>query len=137
MKIKHIVMLIVLLAVFVSACSSVATGPELTVTPENYDFGRIKAEEGVVSAELKLQNSGSKELEILAVSTSCGCTTVEVDKEVLKPKEEANLKIEFDPNVHEDLTGLLERVIYIRTNNPDEPETQIKIQVEVLEGAVT
>lgn len=133
MKIKYLVILTVLLTIFIAGCTTIAKGPELKAIPETYDFGKIKAEDGVVTAEVKLKNTGSQALEILGISTSCGCTTAEADKEILLSGEVTNLKIEFDPNVHEGLTGLLKREVYIRTNNPNEPETIIRVTVTVEE----
>jgi hypothetical protein len=122
------------LTLLIAGCSTSSKYPQLEVNPSTFDFGAINADDGIVSTTLKLKNTGSEILEILGVSTSCGCTSAEVDKETLQPGEETNLKVNFDPNAHEGLTGLLERIVYVRTNIPDKPETQIKIQVEVLEG---
>ncbi|MEK6916300.1 MAG: DUF1573 domain-containing protein [Nanoarchaeota archaeon] len=127
MKLRYL--FLVGLVFFLVGCATIA-GPKLQVQ-ESYDFGNIDAKNGVVSTTLKLKNIGSENLEILGVSTSCGCTTAKVGKDNLQPGEETLIDIEFDPNAHEGLTGLLKRIVYIRTNDANEKETQIRITVTV------
>jgi len=135
MKPKLLILISILLVVIASACTTVSNNSKngLEVIPASYDFGNIKASDGVVTHSFVIKNIGSKTINILGVSTSCGCTSANVDKESLAPGETANLNATFDPNAHEGLTGLLKRIVYIRTDNEAEPETQIKLTVTVEE----
>ena len=77
-----------------------------------------------------LKRKGAK-LEIFATSTSCGCTSAELEKNMLQPGESATLTVSFIPNFHREPEGKFDRTIYLKTNDPANREKEIKIFVEL------
>lgn len=97
-----------------------------------YDFGQITKEDGVVSTKFEIENHGKETLKIEKISTSCGCTTAEINKETLGFNEKASLTVNFDPNFHEEPEGKFERIVYVETNDKENPELQFTITVEII-----
>jgi hypothetical protein len=112
-----------------------ATGPpRIQVSPDSFDFGKMepKAAEQVFS----LKNVGGMPLEILKISTSCGCTTAWADSETVQPGEETVLHVKFDPNaMPKTVAGKVLRVVYLKSNDPETPELEIEITANVQEAS--
>jgi hypothetical protein len=120
-----------LVLALVAGCTQQTGQVELSTA--EYDFGRIPNTEPV-SEVFEVRNIGQGKLEITGVSTSCGCTTAEVDKRQLGPGEWAELTVTYDPQAHGGATGQFMRVIYVRTSDPDLPETELIVHVTVTES---
>lgn len=103
--------------------------PMIQVTPKLYDFGVIQPIK--VETEFTIKNAGEGELEIISVSTSCGCTKAKASKETIGPGETAKLFVEMDPNVMGNITGKVERTIYVQSNDPEHSEVEVKITAEI------
>lgn len=125
----------------------------LQVEPSSYDWGEIKAVDGLAKAKFTLKNSGSENLKIENITTSCGCTTAKVIKDgqespefgmpghglqpkfwslILKPGETAELEAIFDPNFHKNTQGKVHRTIYLKTSDKNNSETSIELYANVL-----
>ena len=50
-----------------------AHGPRMEIEPESYDFGTVKQNQKLVH-DFEIKNSGSEDLVIGRISTTCGCT---------------------------------------------------------------
>lgn len=98
-----------------------------------YDFGKIKKSDGTVSTTFEIENHGKQELVIGEISTSCGCTSAEVTKETLGFNEDTILTVHFDPNFHDEPQGKITRSVFVPTNDPENPELQFDVLVEILE----
>ena len=113
--------------------SGVPEPPRLEVTPAVIDFGEIPPTEKAV-VEYTVKNTGGSPLEILRVSTSCGCTTAEVEKTTLLPGETTALHVTFDPQAMY-TEGLSEeeilRIIYLKSNDPERPEAEVELRGRV------
>ncbi len=105
--------------------------PRIKVEPESHDFLDI-IKGTVVEYSFNVWNIGGSDLEILSVSTSCGCTKGWIDNEVIAFGEFTLLHVSFDPNAHNSV-GSLKRIVYIKSNDPINPEIDIPIYVNVLE----
>ena len=71
-------------------------------------------------------------LEINGLSTSCGCTKAAVESETIMPGKTTNLLVTFDPNIMgDDEVGDILRVIYIKSNDPNQPEVEVEIKANV------
>jgi len=99
----------------------------IAVSTAFLDLGEIVQEEGVVSASVDVFNDGEQTLELYRISTSCGCTTATMNMEPLNPGEQRTLTITFDPMVHSDQFGLIERAVYIQSSDPHQPEVVIDV----------
>jgi hypothetical protein len=87
----------------------------------------------VVTLEIPVRNSGSNELIIEAVTTSCGCTSAEVRPTRIGPGSEGVLHIRFDSGAHgPQANGLVMRQIFIASNDPDQPEAEFRILADVI-----
>ena len=106
-------------------------GPHLTVSPEEYDFGRILQSGGVVEAIFNVLNNGSEDVAIEEVLTSCSCTTAEIDKKLLRPGESGMLTVVFDPNYHYEDDGRFFRTATIKSNvHGKAPEVKVFVEVD-------
>ncbi len=103
--------------------------PDITVAATRHDFGRVKQGK-VVATEIPMRNAGTQDLKIEAVSTSCGCTTAQVQPEVIPPGGEGRLIIHYDSGAHPD-KGPVQRHIYSASNDPDEAEVEVIITADV------
>jgi len=116
-----------------AACAPVNDQPgKIELSASEFDFGTI-ANDTAVSETFQARNVGQGTLEITGVSTSCGCTAAEVDKQSLEPGETANLVVTYDPQVHDGETGRFMRLVYVRSNDPEASEVSITIWVTVVE----
>ncbi len=69
--------------------------PVMTFEETVHDFGKmIQGEKGHYS--FKFKNTGTADLLITRVSTSCGCTVGEYPRKPVKPGEEGVIKVTFD-----------------------------------------
>jgi hypothetical protein len=103
--------------------------PNIAVAATRHDFGRV--EQGkVVATEIPMRNAGTQDLKMEAVSTSCGCTTAEVQPEIIPPGGEGRLIIHYDSGAHPD-KGPVQRHIYIASNDPDVAEVEVIITADV------
>ena len=105
---------------------------EVTISSLLVDFGEIDQSGGVVSSTVEVLNTGEGVLEIYRISTSCGCTTAQMDTSPLASGEQRTLTIEFDPMVHPDESGPITRVVYIQSSDPSQPEVAIDVRGTVI-----
>jgi hypothetical protein len=103
--------------------------PDIAVSATRHDFGRVKQGK-VVATEIPMRNAGKGDLKIEAVSTSCGCTTAQVQPGIIPPGGEGRLIIHYDSGAHPD-KGQVQRHIYIASNDPDEAEVEVIITADV------
>ncbi len=103
--------------------------PDITVAAARHDFGQVKQGD-VVTTEIAMRNKGTGDLKIEAVSTSCGCTTAQVQPEVIPSGGEGRLIIHYNSGAHPD-KGPVQRHIYIASNDPDKAEVEVIITADV------
>ena len=109
-----------------------ATGnAKAAIEVTEHDFGVIRKEDGAVTTTFQVHNSGSDPLLLGDISTSCSCTSATVDISEVEPNGTAIVTVKFDPNVHEEPDGRFSRMTYIPTNDPDTPEIEFTIFVEI------
>jgi hypothetical protein len=104
--------------------------PRIQVVPSSYDFGEIR---GLVNHTFLVKNMGDGMLEISHVSTSCACTWADIHSRNIEPGGSTTLTVTYDPNFHEPPdSGNIFRVVYIKSNDPEQPEVEIEIRAEVV-----
>lgn len=108
------------------------SNPKIEITPSFFGFGEIKYGE-IAKNTFTVKNLGDKTLEIKKIATSCGCTTAEIGSENIAPQETAELKVTYDTGAMSGshATGQQERIIYIRSNDPVNPQAEITIDAYV------
>ena len=107
--------------------------PNVELPVVDYDFGTIPPGPGNVSQVFAIQNTGSEPLTISNVVTSCGCTQGLLSSSVIPPGTRADLTAIFDPDFHE-TQGPVKRVIWLETNDPDQPVVEVSFAANVQEN---
>jgi len=123
-----VIIALVLLGVLAAGCGR--GKPDIELPTASYDWGQV-AQGDVVTVELPVRNAGSGDLHIESVTTSCGCTSASAEPEVIPPGGEGTLTVRYDSGVHPD-EGPIMRLIYIASDDPDEPEAQVEVRADVL-----
>jgi hypothetical protein len=67
----------------------------ISFTENNFEFGHIKQGD-VVKHEFMFENKGTKALEILSCTASCGCTTPDYPFIPIAPSEKSKITVTFD-----------------------------------------
>ena len=117
----------------------------LTATETDYDFGTIQMYDGKVSKVFTLKNNGDETVKLTDIRTSCMCTEVIVDdaaygmhgpyvsSAVIKPGEEKQVDVIFDPAAHgPEGVGPITRVVSFKTNSTATPQLDLKISGNVV-----
>ncbi len=105
--------------------------PSIEVTPAFKDLGDV-TKEGF-SYTFTVKNTGRKPLLIDRVSTSCGCTLATIESEHIPAGESTELLVTFNPKLmKEEIKGKISRTIFIKSNDPENPEVEIKITANVV-----
>jgi hypothetical protein len=89
-----------------------------------------KLGEAQVSADYHFKNTGTSTLRVLKVQSSCGCTVAGVDKDELKPGGAGTLTAVFNIGGR---TGHQEKVIVVMTDDAKQPESALKLRVDITE----
>lgn len=108
--------------------------PKISFDRLSHDFGEIPQFGGNVETKFTVKNEGKSALEIGAITTSCSCTSAKLDKSKIPANGSAILTIIFNPNLHEEPKEKFKRTIFIPTNDPEKPEAELEIWVDILEG---
>lgn len=117
-------------------------GAKVQTFESSFDFKDIPYNGGLAEHPYKIKNTGSKDLTIANMSTSCMCTKVFLKTAkaegpefgmkgmssasswigVLKPGEEGSVVAVFDPTAHGPQgVGPISRIVSFETNDPDHP----------------
>lgn len=118
---------LILAALLLTACSW--GGPDIDVV-STYDMGTVAKGDPAV-AELAVRNLGDRPLTIKGVSTSCGCTKATLTPMIIPPDGEGSLHVEYDSGAHKEDIGLIERFVFISSDDPDEEDFRISFTVTV------
>jgi len=109
-------------------------GAQIAFDRTTHNFGDVPQSQGILETTFEVRNDGQSVLEIGELSTSCGCTTAELSNKSIQPNGTATLTVYFDPDFHEEPADKLTRTVFIPTNDPNNPEAEVKIMVDILEG---
>jgi len=93
-----------------------------------WDLGKIKGHQRL-KHNFILKNTTKRTLKIKDIRTTCGCTTSKMDKMLLLPGESTKLKVEFNSG---NFSGPVEKMIYVYTDNPQDPPFLFKIKANVM-----
>jgi len=134
MKWNHKVLLFAAFAavLMIAVYASMPKAPKIMLSATSFDAGDIDPAKGIWEKKFSIRNEGNAPLIIEGISTSCGCTKAKAAEEKIKPGKETELNVTYDPSTHPGLTGRIERIVYISSNDPENPETELKITGNVL-----
>ena len=114
---------------------NLSQGPAIQITPAAFDWGTVIYGE-IAQKTFTIANIGNQPLEILRLSTSCGCTkaTMAENDKIIAPGQSAEMSVTFDPAVHQDDMDLGEivRVVYIKSNDSQNPEAEVELRAKVI-----
>jgi glycine cleavage system regulatory protein len=124
-----IVIIIVTGSIVISGNFSSKSGrpPQITISEEEWDFGLVKPEEKPTHV-FTIKNKGNEDLIVERVWASCGCVQTSISTNRILPGKSAELKATFNTVGYE---GKLEKLIYIKSNDPEEMEKKIKVKVDI------
>lgn len=124
-----IVIIIIAGSIVISGNFSSKSGrfPQITISEEEWDFGLVKPGEKPTHI-FTIKNEGNEDLIIERVRVSCGCVQTSISTNRILPGKSAELKATFDTAGY---VGILEKIIYIKSNDPEEPEKKIKVKVDI------
>lgn len=120
-------------ALLLTACSA-EPAPQISFDKTNFDFGQVAQFGGKVKTTFTVKNTGDAPLIIQQIATSCSCTEAKIAEKEIVPSGETTLTVIFDPNLHEEPAEKFTRIVFLSTNDPIQPEAQVTIQVDILEG---
>jgi hypothetical protein len=104
-----------------------AAGPQMEISPELHDFGKAKQNQRLVK-EFEIENTGSEDLKIGRISTSCGCAVAKPAVKFLKPGETTTLEVTLETRRY---VGHVQRSVSIASNDPKRIKTiKVKVYVE-------
>jgi len=163
---KKLITLLSLSALLFSACSSegvdeLAMGGNVqyianfgaALEDANHNWGDINIEGGLATYTFPFQNDSDEELLIKTASTTCMCTTAEIELEsgetspefgmhsakewdqVVAPGEKFDVHVAFDPMAHgPDGVGPITRSVFVETSatNLEEGTLELRVSGEVL-----
>lgn len=140
---KSILIVIIILAIFGLATigyfraipgidNQTDSRPQIEVVPKTFDFNEIEYG-SIVEHTFKIKNLGAEILEIKKVATSCACTTAKVLKNQINPGEETDLMVSYDTGAMSGAhgRGKQERIIYVKSNDPINPQVEVMIYANV------
>ena len=123
--------LFVLGVLLASSAAPLMAAPQIQFEKEAQDFGKIKR--GVpITASYPFKNVGDADLEILNVSSSCGCTSASAKQKKLAPGESSVIEAVFDST---NFSGPISKSVYVTTNDPARGTLALGLTAEVVSVA--
>jgi hypothetical protein len=102
--------------------------PKIVFKEDVHDFGHVPRGPEL-QYNFKFTNKGSAVLKIERVQTSCGCTGATVgEKTEYKKNESGEIKITFNTQGR---SGHQEKTVSVFSNDPENPQKDLKISCEV------
>lgn len=105
-----------------------ANAPHIEFETKAHNFESLKQGQNIDFA-FKFKNTGKSDLIIRKIKPSCGCTIVNPTKEVLKPGDAAEFKVNFNSSGK---AGKQNKTITVITNDPLESQVTLRVTGDVL-----
>jgi hypothetical protein len=90
---KGLIITFILAGLLLTACAS--SQPQIKLETTHFDFGDVVNGE-ILSRDIVVSNKGTKPVIAKSVSTTCGCTTANLEPMTIPVGGSANLHITFD-----------------------------------------
>ena len=85
------------MTLLVTTVISLAAQPQATWLERKHDFAVFKEQDGKVTCQMRLVNSGNQPLLIVKAQAGCGCTGVHYPEEAIAPGDTATVSITYNP----------------------------------------
>ena len=122
-----VIMLVLVGLFFLPACSK--SPSRIAVEPAVQELGEVPQK--LIELRYTVKNEGESDLQILKISTSCDCTKATLEKDKIAGGQSAILTVTLDPT-EDNLYGDVTRVVYLRSNDPDNPEVSVEFHAFIL-----
>ena len=103
--------------------------PDLQIPSASYDWGIIPKSPPVTHI-FAVQNTGTADLVLSNMVTSCACTTAKLSSSVIPPGQRADLTITFNPSFHK-VEGDVVRLVWFGSNDPTQPWVEVRLTANV------
>ena len=113
---------------FASASPPPRPAAVAAVDESSYDFGEVTQGE-VVRHTFVLRNTGTADLVLAGVQTTCGCTAATPTRSVLAPGETSEIGVTYNSA---NQAGPQHKRIVVSTNDPSAPEIRLAIAATVV-----
>lgn len=105
------------------------SAPRVDLPVTEFNFGVIPPDPEVAYIFV-IQNTGTADLHLSNLVTSCGCTTAELSASVIPPGRRAELLVTFDPDYHV-TNGEVIRLVWLVSDDPAQPWIELAIRANV------
>lgn len=103
--------------------------PDIQIDAPVHDFGTLPQME-IVEHAFTIRNVGQQPLEILEVNPSCNCENVKLREKIIPPGGQTQLDVHYRGSTN---SGKTRVAVYLKTNDPDEPEVVVSL-VGIING---
>ncbi len=110
-----------------SACGK--SPPRIAIEPASQELGEVPQQ--IIELTYTVRNEGKSDLQILKISASCDCTKAVMDRDKIAPGQSTVLTVTLDPT-EDNLYGNVTRVVYLRSNDPENPEVSVEFHAIIL-----
>ena len=101
------------MTLLVTTVISLAAQPQATWLERKHDFAVFKEQDGKVTCQMRLVNSGNQPLLIVKAQAGCGCTGVHYPEEAIAPGDTATVSITYNPA---ERPGQFTKQVIVHTN---------------------
>lgn len=108
--------------------------PDIFFPETTHAFGKVFVGDKVEHI-FKVVNRGNAPLHISEVSVGCDCTVAKLEKWLLAPNEEEEIKIIFSPDENTNV-GKTAKFVYVNSDDPDAPRYKLKFTANVRKDVV-
>lgn len=128
--IKHVFATTMLvLGITITASLPITAQPKIFVDKKEINLGIIYNGENKAS-KIIVKNTGNDSLRIMAMQTSCGCTTVKEPKKALGPGQSDEVEVAFNST---GFRGQATKYVTFVSNDPKTPNLTVNLNAEVKE----
>ncbi len=129
---RKLLLLVLIISGVTSLAACNSSTPQLEIETTKMDLGNV-VNGDVAVREVAVRNTGEAPLVVESVSTSCGCTSATLTPMTIAPGKTGTLHIEMDSGAHgPGLTGPLVRQVFLASNDPNQPEAQVELSINIL-----
>ncbi len=118
--------LCIIFALFLSVCAFAQQ--QIEITPAQFNFGKIKEENGAIKAKFTIKNISKKPYILNYSYSGCGCVLSKITKEPLMPNKSREIEVVFDPKGR---PGLITKDLVLVSNNRKQQD-KLPIRGEVI-----
>jgi Protein of unknown function (DUF1573) len=113
-----------------SLSAQASKGARMEIEPAEHDFGPVRQDQKLVF-DFVVKNTGTEDLTLLRIATSCGCTAALPAERLVPPGGSTTLQVTLETRKYK---GVLERSVSVASNDRKRVATvRVKAFVEVPE----